>query len=327
MIKVFDEKLSSLRLDLSKYFFNRNFSIEKNYKFLDGIYATKCKEFLSQIRFVMHKFNKDNPFGDQQKVNIKEISKKSESIIPIQIDNLKNQKYDEFSNDNKNIINELGPSMYQKLNFIGRDIFLNEEQIKNLRKCLFSNYKYLSKFAEKFDDNFTKELINNLFKKNQQNHNKEMTDYIDNYVTKNELLKYIEDNKKDILFEIFFNYDVFNVKNFDYSQKSRIFRFIVSHLFSELGNFWIEFFNPRYSVTDTEKKDFINQIKALNYLVHNIKNEDYPRAYACFANIHQKNYLINRIKENLEIMAKNQILCDIIENHIDASQYLREQKI
>lgn len=315
-------------MDLSKYFFNTNFTIAKNYKFLDGIYTTKCKEYLSQMRFVMHKLNKDDPFNEQQKDQCGNLGEKNVKTEENEIFKTELIGF-EHLNQKKIDLNEnfFEPHFYkyQKLDLIGKDIFLNEEQRNNLRIFLFSNYKNLAKYADKFEDNFIKKLAESTFKKSIEDNEKQYKKYINKYITKNDLLKFIEYNKNDILFEMFYNYDIFNEKNFEKKQKS-ILRFIFSHFLSEMGNLWLEFFDPNYSVYDPLQKDFVNQLKALNYLVYNIKKENYPRAYSCFANINTNNNLIYKIKDNLEVMAKNQIFCDIIENHIDASQYYREQK-
>jgi len=282
----------------------------------------------------MHKFNKDNPFFTDNKKEITE--NENNTIYETNIENSEINKISsksinplnpytyEIKNDNNS--NDAFNFKYKNLDFIGKDLNLNQEQKDNLRKVLFSNYVKLGKYAKKFEDSFIKNLVETSINKKIDNTSDDFVSKdINNFITKTDLLKYIEENKNDILFEIFYNHDIFKENNKKNSKS--LYRFLTCYALSEMGGLWLNFFDPSYSVTDPNKKDFVNQIKALNYLIYNIKNEDYPRAYSCFANIHPNNVLINKIKNNLEIMAKNQIFCDIVENHIDASQYYRERKI
>lgn len=280
------------------------------------------------MRFVMHKFNKDDPFFNMEKQNLfnkkeDEKNKESNRKINIQISNEDLVNNINFTPSNNSVTNPT--SDYKNLDYIGNEIFLNEGQKNNLRKILYSNYKKLGRYANKFEDNFIKKLVEASINKNVDEDNEENIDKMNNIISKSEILNFIQTNQHDILFEIFYNYDVFECESHKKKEIS-IWRLVVSHLLSEMGNIWLEFFNPNYSITDPNKKDFVNQLKAINYLIYNIKKEDYPRAYSCFSNIHPENRLINKIKNNLEVMAKNQIFCDIVENHIDASQYYREQK-
>jgi len=317
-----------MKLDLSKYFFNSNFTIAKNYKFLDGIYTTKCKEYLSQMRFIMYKLNRDDHFYKNEREDLENNKEKNqyfnenEKILQENIQNQKSTIKRTFI-PNKDIETEANKCGYENLDFIQKDIFLNEKQRKNLLKVLYSNYVNLGNYANKYEDKFINELVEST--KNEKIDNDKYINDINLYKSKKELLNYIEDNKHDILFEIFYNYDIFK-DNYNEKKKKSLLRTLISHLLSEIGDIWFEYFNQNYSVTDPDKKDFVNQIKAINYLLYNIKKEDYPRAYSCFSNIHSKNNLIYKIKKNIEVMAKNQILCDIVENHIDASQYYKERK-
>ena len=278
------------------------------------------------MRFVMHKFNKDNPLYEHEKGYMehkKEFDEhndkkklKLEIVDYEDSSNKKNYIFEQTIDIKPNSLN------YENLDFVGKDIFLNEEQRKNLLKVLYSNYIKLGKYANKFEDNFIKNLVESTI--NEKNNNDRIFCDLNEYITKKEIIKYIENNKQDILFEMFYDYDIFNDNPKEKKQKS-LSRFLMSHLLSEMGNTLLKFFDPDYSVTNPIMKDFINQLKAINYLIYNIEKEDYPRAFACFNNIHPKNLLINKLKKNIEVMAKNQIFCDIVENHIDASQLYREQ--
>ncbi len=283
----------------------------------------------------MDKFNKDDPFFntnksklspiEEEERKIYEVSKtENDEIQIISSNNIDRGNPNTFEVVNKEPTNEPFAFKYKNLDFIGKDLFLNDEQRDNLRKILFYNYVKLGKFAKKFEDNFIRNLVEVSINKKVENasDNYVNTNNIKNFITKKELLNYFEDNKNDILFELFYKYDIYKERK----SNTTFLRFIFCHILSEMGDFWVNYFDPKYSITDPTKKDFVNQFKAFNYMIYNIKNEDYHKAYTCFVNIHPDNIMINKVKNYLEIMAKNQIFCDIVENHIDASQYYREQK-
>jgi len=283
----------------------------------------------------MNKFNKDDPFfninkaklppEEEDEKHIYEIRKiEKEEIDTVTSNNIDRSNPKTLELINKEPTNEISAFKYKNLDYIGKDLYLNEEQRDNLRKILFSNYVKLGKYAKKFEDNFIRNIVEVTINKKVENVSDNYVNMpnIKNFITKRELLKYFEDNKKDIVFELFFHYDIYK----ENKREKSFLRFISSYALSEMGSFWLEFFDPKYSITDPTKKNFINQFKALNYMIYNIKNEDYHKAYACFVNIHPDNMMINKVKCYLEILAKNQIFCDIVENHIDASQYYREEK-
>lgn len=319
-----------LNLDFSKYFFNTNFSIAKNHKFLDGIYTTKQKESLSVMKFIMHKFNNDDPFltssskFEEEKIfySTDPSNKEAYKKDILNIDILEPRTYELKFEENK----KTGIIDYENIDMIGKEIYLTQIQRENLKKNFFSNYVKLGKYAKKFNDSFLKNLVEITLNKKIENVSESFIDkkYSENFVTKTELLRYFEQNRYDVLYEVFYNYDIFRENKV---KKKTYIRFLFSHLLSELGSFWLDFFNPDFSITDPNTKDFVNQLKALNYIIYHIKNEDYAKAFTCYANIHPDNFYINGVKDKIEILAKNQIFCEIVENHIDGSEYYRDRNI
>ena len=136
-------------------------------------------------------------------------------------------------------------------------------------------------------------------------------------MTKNDLLKHFKDNKKNIIFELFFNYDTFENKE---KSENLLLRFFVSEFLSKFGDCWMKYFNPNFSITYISNKDFLNQFKAMNYIIYHINNENYSKAYACYEYVHKNNKNINKVKDSLEILGKNQVFCDVLEYHIEGSQ-------
>ena len=293
-MRIIDEKTNLMKLNLNKFFNNKILSIEENHKFLDGIYTTRMKESISYIKFIIQKFNTDNP----------------------------------YDNDNNNDNNK---SNY--IDFLGEKILLSDQQRQNLIDNLNTNFIKIGKFAKKFDDEFLENLseiiVEKKTKKIDKNNNKNTEtnlinkDLLGDYVSKQELIKHFNDNKEDIFFELFYNYDVF----YNESEKTQknLLRFLVSTFLSEFSNIWLEYFNPLFNVTNPESKDFINQFKAVNYIYYNIKNENYSKAYSNLEYIHPSNIFINKLKLPLEKLSKTQIFCEIMEAHVEGTQKYKDE--
>jgi hypothetical protein len=293
-LRIIDEKTNLMKLNLNKFFNNKILSIEENHKFLDGIYTTRMKESISYIKFIIQKFNTDNP----------------------------------YDNDNNNDNNK---SNY--IDFLGEKILLSDQQRQNLIDNLNTNFIKIGKFAKKFDDEFLENLseiiVEKKTKKIDKNNNKNTEtnlinkDLLGDYVSKQELIKHFNDNKEDIFFELFYNYDVF----YNESEKTQknLLRFLVSTFLSEFSNIWLEYFNPLFNVTNPESKDFINQFKAVNYIYYNIKNENYSKAYSNLEYIHPSNIFINKLKLPLEKLSKTQIFCEIMEAHVEGTQKYKDE--
>ena len=287
-MKIMDEKSSLMKINLQKFFNNKILSLEENDKFIDGIYTTRMKESISFMKFIIHKFNIDNPFG----------------------------------NDNENI------DSLQKtdMDFLGKEVFLTDLQRQGLLEKLFKNYIKIGKYAQKFDDQFIENLTENVLGKKLENCDDNIInkDTIKDYVTKQELLKHFSENKEDIFFELFYNYDVYY--NQPEKRSKNLLRFMLSTVLSEFGNVWLEFFNPDFKVANPGTKDFVNQFKAVNYIYYYIKKEDYSQAYAYLEYVHPSNKFVNKVKTPLEKLSKTQIFCDIIEAHVEGTQKYKNEK-
>ena len=288
-----DEKTNLMTINLDKFLNNKILSLEENHKFLNGIYTTRMKESISFMRFIIQKFNTEDTFANFKKINL----------------NNNNNK------DNKD----------KQMGFLGEKILISNQQRESLLENLYKNYIKIGKFAKKFDDEFLANFSEIIIDKKLENleDNFINKNFIRDYVTKQELLNYFADNKEDIFFELFYNYDNFYLE----TKKSpkNLMRFYLCNILSEFSNVWLEYFNPEFNVTNPQTKDFINQFKAVNYIYYNIKEENYIKAYANLEYIHPSNEYINKLKLPLEKLSKTQIFCDIIEAHVEGTQKYKEE--
>jgi len=288
-----DEKTNLMTINLDKFLNNKILSLEENHKFLNGIYTTRMKESISFMRFIMQKFNTEDTFANSNEVNV-------------------NNKHNK---DNKD----------KQMGFLGEKILISNQQRESLLENLYKNYIKIGKFAKKFDDEFLANFSEIIIDKKLENleDNFINKNFIRDYVTKQELLNYFADNKEDIFFELFYNYDNFYLE----TKKSpkNLMRFYLCNILSEFSNVWLEYFNPEFNVTNPQTKDFINQFKAVNYIYYNIKEENYIKAYANLEYIHPSNEYINKLKLPLEKLSKTQIFCDIIEAHVEGTQKYKEE--
>jgi len=288
-----DEKTNLMTINLDKFLNNKILSLEENHKFLNGIYTTRMKESISFMRFIIQKFNTEDTFANSNEVNV-------------------NNKHNK---DNKD----------KQMGFLGEKILISNQQRESLLENLYKNYIKIGKFAKKFDDEFLANFSEIIIDKKLENleDNFINKNFIRDYVTKQELLNYFADNKEDIFFELFYNYDNFYLE----TKKSpkNLMRFYLCNILSEFSNVWLEYFNPEFNVTNPQTKDFINQFKAVNYIYYNIKEENYIKAYANLEYIHPSNEYINKLKLPLEKLSKTQIFCDIIEAHVEGTQKYKEE--
>ncbi len=299
-MKIIDEKANFMKLDLNKFFNNKILSLEENHKFLDGIYTTRMKESISYMKFIIQKFNTDNPYD----------------------------KEDNNNNNNNNYSD-----------FLGKKIILSDQQRQNLIENLYTNFIKIGKFAKKFDDKFLENLseiiiekkstINTNTKNDNNNTNSETNlinkDFSSIYLSKQELIRHFTNNKEDIFFELFYNYDCFYNESEKTKTPKNLLRFLISTFLSEFSNIWLEYFNPQFNVNNPESKDFINQFKAVNYIYHYIKNENYSKAYSNLEYIHPSNKFINQLKSPLEKLSQTQIFCEIIETHVEGTQKNKDE--
>lgn len=158
-------------------------------------------------------------------------------------------------------------------------------------KIINSNIQRLFYLSKVFKDDFTKNIIENSGLLNKELPNKQS------------LIKNFDEIKQNIIFNFYFKND------------KTIFSFLYSYALSCLYKVFTNSYNPQYNKIAESDSLFVKKIKALNFLKYYIQNESFSEAYSCLQYLDDQSLLIEKIKSDIELLSKNEMVIDLLENH------------